>query len=58
MVARVAVEKIFAGNMLMGVGRVLGLVAVAVVAMEVEAEVAGMVVAVAAGEQYGWQPTI
>jgi hypothetical protein len=57
-VARVAVEKIFAGKMLMGIGRVLGLVAVAVVAMEVEVEVEGTVVAVAVGEQYGWQPTI
>ena len=56
--ARVAVGKIFAGKMLMGIGRVLGLVAVVVVAMEVEVAVAGTEVAAAVGEQYGWQPTI
>jgi len=54
----VAVGKMGAGNLLMGFGRVLGLVVVAVVAMEVEVEVAGTAVVAAVGEQYGWQPTI
>jgi hypothetical protein len=54
----VAVEKIFADNMLTGIGRVLGLVEEVVAVTAAEEEEAVTVAGAGAAALYGWPPTI
>ena len=56
--AWVAVGKMGAGNLLMGSGRVLGLVEEVVVETAAEEEEAGTVVVAVAAALYGWPPTV